>query len=200
MKTNRKTPKDVTGDGKFTYADVLKMRGVNVDKKNIGGLLGMAGSLMGGPSPMGVPGMGGGPLMGAFSQFLNPVASAYGQKLANRINPGSTPATELPKAYGGMKVKKAANGMKGKEPDYQGAVPTYNTRNVDPVLDQILGMLTRDMGKMKPKRAARVKKKADLQGQTPEKFLKNRALMRILMGAAAGAAAPQMGNRTSMFR
>ena len=266
MKT-KKTPKDVTGDGKFTYADVLKMRGVNVDKKNLGGFLGMAGSLMGGASPMGMPTMGASPLMGAFSQLLNPIASAYGQKLANRINPGSTPADELPKAYGGMKVKKgkkgkkgkksinydigpaysatsvdrtladkmyfnkafgsgleskliqnadgsytrksvdsspatpkAKNGMKRKEPDYQGAVPAYNTRNVDPVLDQILGMLTRDMDKMKPKRAARVKKKADLQGQTPEKFLKNRALMRILMGAAAGAAAPQMGNRTSMLR
>lgn len=175
---------------------------MRLEKKNMGGLLGMGMGMMGGGMPMGMPmgmpSMGANPLMGALGQFLNPIATAYGQKLANRINPGSTPADELPKAYGGMKVKKAKNGMKG--PDYEGAVPPYNTRNVDPVLDQILGMLTRDMGKMKPKRAARVRKKADLQGQTPEKFLKNRALARILLGAAAGAAAPQMGNRTSMFR
>ena len=97
-----------------------------------------------------------------------------------------------------MKINKYKNG--GKEPDYEGAVPPYNTRGVDPMLDQILGMLTRDMGKMNPKRAARVRKKADLQGQTPEKFLKNRALARILMGMAGGAALPQMGNRTSMLR
>lgn len=32
-----KTMKDVTGDGKFTYADVLKMRGVKLKKQKYGG-------------------------------------------------------------------------------------------------------------------------------------------------------------------
>ena len=87
--------------------------------------------------------------------------------------------------------------MKSKEPDYEGAVQPYNTRGVDPFLARLLGALTRDMGKMKPKRAARVRKKADLQGQTPDKFLQDRALARMILGIGAGSAlGPQTGRRT----
>ena len=87
----------------------------------------------------------------------------------------------------------------GGEVDYEGAVPPYNTRNADPLGMRILELLTRDMEKMNPKRASRVRRKADLQGESPDKFLRNRALMRLMLGAAGGAAMPQMGNRTPMI-
>lgn len=93
-----------------------------------------------------------------------------------------------------MKINKYKNG--GKEPDYEGAVPPYNVRSADPFMDRLLSSLTKDMGKMKPKRAARVRKKADLQGQTPEEFLKSRALARaLLLGGLGGASIPGMGKR-----
>ena len=87
----------------------------------------------------------------------------------------------------------------GGEVDYEGAVPPYNKRNADPLGMRILELLTRDMEKMNPKRASRVRRKADLQGESPDKFLRNRALMRLMLGAAGGAAMPQMGNRTPMI-
>lgn len=87
----------------------------------------------------------------------------------------------------------------GGEVDYESAVPPYNTRNVDPLGMRILELLTRDMEKMNPKRASRVRRKADLQGESPDKFLRNRALMRLMLGAGVGTAMPQMGNRTPMI-
>jgi hypothetical protein len=45
-----KRMKDVTGDGKFTYADVLRMRGVKLKKQGYGGKVeyGLGGAVMGG--------------------------------------------------------------------------------------------------------------------------------------------------------
>ena len=94
-----------------------------------------------------------------------------------------------------MKLKYANGGGV----DYEGAVPPYNTRSADPLGMRLLELLTRDMEKMSPKRASRVRRKADLQGQSPEKFLRNRALMRLMLGGAGGSMLPQMGNRTSMI-
>ena len=137
--------------------------------------------------------MGGGSLQALVSDFggnainsaMGAMGSHVGNYVANKI---------LPQAQSGMKINKYKNG--GKEPDYEGAVPPYNTRGVDPFLTRLLGALTRDMDKMKPKRAARVRKKAGLQGQTPEKFLQNRALARMILGLGVGSAlGPQTGRR-----
>jgi hypothetical protein len=45
-----KKMKDVTGDGKLTYADILKMRGVKLKKQGYGGKVeyGLGGAVMGG--------------------------------------------------------------------------------------------------------------------------------------------------------
>ena len=44
-----KKMKDVTGDGKFTYADVLRMRGVKLKKQGDGGRVeyGVGGAVLG---------------------------------------------------------------------------------------------------------------------------------------------------------
>jgi hypothetical protein len=86
----------------------------------------------------------------------------------------------------------------GGKVDYESAVPPYNTRNVDPLGRRLLNLLTRDMNEMNPKRAAKVRRKAAMQGATPEQFLRNRALMRLMLGGAGGTLVPQMGNRSPM--
>lgn len=90
-----KAMKDVTGDGKFTYADVLKMRGVKLKKQGYGGKVmgkggtvdyGIGGAVLGGINAL-MQGKGlGGAALAAGKGFITPGSGvAQGINLAGNL-------------------------------------------------------------------------------------------------------------------